>query len=176
MPAKQPKVGPFSAVYIGLYGSTDPLVKLKSVRTDGTELLSGFDEVELACKAFNSEQAGLVDTQIPITFYGTAKEIYSLAMGTWNPTYKDAASTLSEYTLLLVHPNRDGDDHLYLPRVKTKKSLKSNYNKNRPTILPVLFNVKIRNRFQAVQPWYQRKLTGDAPNDLQTIIGVRYPL
>jgi hypothetical protein len=177
MPAKNFLCGPFSEVYVGEWDDETPLLRIPSVRTGGGLFVGDQGEEEdkpLPVKDYNTEQGKLAGAQMSLRFYGDHIILENVINGNaLDEEFKDIPSSFLMYSFLFLHPNQTGDHHIYFPRARVVKRKEQNSSKTEGTTTPMIVMASDRNRHN--QLYYKRYLTGDAPNDLFTIMGDQWP-
>lgn len=162
-------VGPFSAVYVGVFGASDVLTQITIDTTDVQTIEWEMPEV-VNYFLRNSVQTGPQRIAASLTFLSDDPNVVKLANGNFvTTTNQDDASTFAKYVLLLIHTDEEAESSILIPECYTLKSLRYSNSKNDATKTPLTF--------QWVEPdkdtkiYYKR-----SASDLASILGARSPI
>lgn len=164
-------VGPFSAVFVGLGSGLDSaqMVQLTSLTTGPQSVDLEIPE-NFNYSANDSLQSGPVIIKATITFLSDDDDIVQLGSGNFiDATENDSPSQFVRLMLLLIHPDSSANSSILIPTCYVQKTLKTNYQKNAATEIPLTFYWQQINRFRP-QLYYRR-----TPDDLKIILGARSP-
>jgi hypothetical protein len=164
MPRQTFQIGPFAGIYVGLTGQASALTQVNAVRTNGGEVFDILPSEYVP--AINAPvQTGNHTAGVTLEFMSTDDQTTCLAKGL--PLGSDINGTpgMSQYAVLLVGY---GSDNYYLPRARTEKLVRRNYNKRSTTNTSIAFTGE--NRDASVKLIYKGTLA-----ELQTIMSTAGP-
>jgi hypothetical protein len=163
-------IGPFCAIWIGRAGETGPLTRVNIERTGGGTILVDTPDTYMACKN-NSAQSGNVRVEVDLQFATPDARVIKLAMGNFfDASWQDQPSEFEVYSVLLLHADVNVQESIYLPRVRTKKTVQLRRGKIDLDAPPIKLIGENRNRYIQPQLWYKR-----SKNELITVMGARSP-
>lgn len=171
MPILPLHVGPFEAIFVGLGSGLDSaqLSQLTSLTT-GPQIVELDLPETFNYSANNSLQSGAVILRATLTFLSDDSDIVKLASGNFiDAAESDSPSQQVKLMVLLLHPKINEDSSILIPTCYVQKTLKTNYQKNAATEIPLTFYWQQINRFRP-QMYYRR-----TPDDLKVILGARSP-
>jgi len=147
MPASPIIFGPYSSVFVGDGPpSVAVLTELRELRTGG-----GFvhwDQPETFLDVLDNEIP--TDRQrisVSLTFVEKTANVQRLAMGgsISTPTTAALPGIFSTYTILLLSPDPDSSDNIFIPKCTTAKRFDINREKRKQQEIPILFKHQSRN-------------------------------
>jgi hypothetical protein len=138
------KAGPFSDIYIGVYGASAVLTKIQDVTTDEF-VIEPYFETEYLVVEDNDVQSGFHGSKFTITFYGDSTEITNLGKGQTPYASKNAVPSTYQYSLLLVYPDAAAESSYYFPKIRTVKTYRVNYGKKAGTATVISFIATARS-------------------------------
>lgn len=158
MPRSRITFGPFAAIYVGDFGSSNPLIRVSSQRCKGTRFLYECPQ-QYEPLLGGPIQSGEAKLQFDLSFYGIDQIIMNMAMGNVieTPAAEDAPSSFAKYTILLLARDKTATDSFLIPVCWTQKRVGLNYEKTAPREIAINFEVENRNRF--VQLYYKGSLS-----------------
>jgi hypothetical protein len=127
-------VGPASAIFCCNLGASS-FQKLKAYRTNGIEVSDSLP------REFTQEsgplQAGFHSISLNVTFLSDDATIYKIAKGISLSGNVNDPPGNQVYSLFVLNANPKLEKSYYFPAVATYKPLTTNYNKDKPTIMPI---------------------------------------
>ncbi len=170
MPLDVLHIGPFAAIYVGVYGATSTPLTQFTISTTGSHKVSYNVPEAFSFWDSNSIQSGPASIRADLTFLSDDPNTVRLANGNWiTETYADQASSFSKYVLLLIHPDDEAESSILIPQCYTVKNLALDNTKSAPTTVPLAFTFQDVNRFNKL--YYKRSAAA-----LATILGAASPI
>ena len=154
MVAQNILIGPIAAMYVGHYGSSDPLTRVTSVSTAPIVVTETLPEVFLPGLQ-TTIQNGMHEVRFSTSFYGDDELLLALSRGlsSFDSGDIDTASEFNTYQVLLLHPDEDVNSSWYFPQVRVIHDTTLNYSKTQPTEITLQFTWQDRNRYNPI--YYQ---------------------
>lgn len=163
------KIGPFAAVFVGDYTSSDPLIEITDISTSPTELYEGYEE-QFFVGLSKQLQTGTFIITVPLSFYESDSIlVHSLARGlSVGNTNKNTAPENTLYSLLLISEDEESQNSILVEPVRTKRDKRVTKAKTAASSVALLFTAESQSR-------YDDLITYGTVAELDLLLGVRSP-
>ncbi len=128
-------VGAISAIFVANLGASS-FQKLRSYRTNGAEISDSLPR-EFVQEVGGPLQAGFYNVSLNMTFLSDDATIYKIAKGISLSGNVNDPPGNQVYSVFVLNANPKLEKSYYFPAVATYKPLTTNYNKDKPTIMPI---------------------------------------